>query len=123
MKPLWERLRGARRIEWFAALVLLALLALALTGSRLEWPGEHGGTALEKRLESILSRIDGVGPVSVMISEDGDGNPIGALIVAKALEDVRPALEIQIAVRTLLGIDENRIRVIGGQGSYRGDRE
>lgn len=120
MKPLLERLRGARRIEWFAALVLLALLILALTGGGPARPSANVESSLEKRLESILSQIDGVGRASVMISLDEAGRPVSAVIVARGLEDVRPALEIQAAVRTLLGIDAGRIRVIGGQGSFIG---
>ncbi len=123
MRPLLERLRGARRIEWFAALVLLALLALALTGSRLANPANDGKSDLERRLEGILSRIDGVGQVSVMITVDGEGKPIGAVIVDRELEGVRPALELQAAVRTLLDIDGSRVRVIGRQDSYRGGME
>ena len=116
MRPLLEQLRGARRIEWFVALVLLALLILALTGSRLAGSSEDG--SLEQRLERILSSIDGVGEVRVMIAEDGEGRLTGAVIVAKSMKDIRPTLEIQKAVRTLLDIDESRIRVIGALGSY-----
>ena len=120
MKPLLERLRGARHIEWFAALVLLTLLALALTGGRAALSPKNQGSSLERRLEAILSRIDGVGRVSVMIAEDEQGTPVGAVIVAEGLTEVRPALEVQAAVRTLLGIEENRIRVIGRHGSFGG---
>ena len=64
-----------------------------------------------------------MGQVSVMITVDGEGKPIGAVIVDRELEGVRPALELQAAVRTLLDIDGSRVRVIGRQDSYRGGME
>ena len=80
MTDLWERLsdklRGARRIEIVAALVIAALLGLALLNG-ISGAGQSGGTPLEERLERILSRIDGVGRVSAMITEDGEGGVAG----------------------------------------------
>ena len=106
-----ERLRGARRFGWYAALA--AASALLLIATR----GVHGPAAtqqspLEARLQAILSRIDGVGSVSVMIAEDADGNVAGAVVVAPELRGVRAYLDVQSAVRTLLGIDLDRIRII-----------
>ena len=120
MKPLLERLHGARHIGLFAGLVALALLALVLTNGRESSGGTVGETSLERRLEQLLGQIDGVGRVNVMITEDGDGAIIGAVVVAEGLEDIRPALEIQTAVRTLLRLDADRVSIIGRQGSYGG---
>ena len=116
MRSLLERLRAARHIELGALIVALAVLALVLTGS-----GSSGrddsATSAERRLCRLLEQIDGVGKVSVMISEDGGG----AVIVASELDDLRTALEIQSAAKALLNIDLNRIRVIGKRGSYGGE--
>ena len=83
---LWERLRGARWIELFAALALAALIALLLLKG-----GSSGGevekTELESRVERILSRMEGVGEVSAMITEDEAGGVRGALIVAGELDE------------------------------------
>lgn len=111
---LLERLRGARRIELFAALALAALLALALTGG---FHGkDDGGTDLEGRLERVLSRIDGVGSVSAMVAQDGEGRVTGAVIVADGLEDMRAWLAVQRAVEALIGVEPDRIEIIGKDG-------
>lgn len=119
LNGLTEKLRGARRIEWFAAVVLLALLALLLLNGA-ERPSD-GRTALERRVERILSRIDGVGGVSAMINEE-DGAVTGAVIVADGLSDVREYLELQGAVATLLDIDLSKIRIVGNGEAFGGER-
>ena len=116
MAGLWgalaNRLRGARRIELFAAMVLAALLALVLlngcVGSR-----EAVRTPLEGRLERILSRIEGVGRVSAMITEDGEGGVAGVVIVADGLEDISTCLRVQRAVLSLIDIEADRVEIIG----------
>ena len=71
-------------------------------------------------MERILSDIDGTGSVSVMITEDSGGQVTGALIVASALEDVQTCLNLQSAVSKLLGIDADRIEIIGRDGQFGG---
>ena len=116
---LWERLRGARRIELFAALALAALLALALIGSGGGDPPLEK-TELELRVEGILSTLDGVGEVSAMITQEADGSVRGALIVAKDLEDMGVYLRLQRAVAALLEVEADRIEIIGRSGSFGG---
>ena len=115
---LLEKLRGARRIELFAALALAALLALALIGQG----GESGSqkTALESRVEGILSRVEGAGKVSAMINQGEDGAVIGALIVADGLEDVGTYLRLQRAVASLLEVEVEKIEIIGRSGMFGG---
>ena len=115
---LWEKLRGARRIEFFAALVIAALLALILAGSR--GGGETERTELEARLERILSGVDGAGGVRVMINQDGEGRAVGALIVADKLEGVGAYLSLQRGVSTLLGLEPSQIEIIDRDGSFGG---
>ena len=118
MKRLLERLRGARGIEWFAALALAALLALMLLK-----PGSGdgaSGTPLEARVERILRRVEGVGRVSAMITQGEDGDVTGAVIVAEGLSDVRTYLRLQRAVSALLDIEADRIEIIGGSGAFGG---
>lgn len=116
---LWERLRGARRIELFAALALAALIALLLlkggsSGSEVE------KTELESRVERILSRMEGVGEVSAMITEDEAGGVRGALIVAGELDEVGVYLRLQRAVAALLEVEVDKIEIIGRAGSIGG---
>ena len=113
VKRLLYALRGARWIEWFAALALAALLALALISHG--GGGGETGTPLELRVERILGRIEGAGKVSAMITQGEDGAVTGALIVAEGLSDVQTYLRLQRAVSALLDIGAEKIEIIGGE--------
>ena len=117
-KALWDRLRGARGIEYLALLALAALLALILLRSG----GGHNPekTDLESRLERILSGIDGAGSVQVMVTEDGGGNITGALVVAEELEDATAYLNLLNAVTTLLDVESGQVEIIGRAGCFGG---
>lgn len=118
-KGLWERLRGARGIEILATLAVAALLALAL----MHGVGRQSATertALEARLESILSDIDGAGDVRAMVTQDGEGRVTGALIVASELDSVKTYLNLQSAVATLLEVDLSRVEIVGRDGCFGG---
>ena len=117
MNRLWAHLKGARRIELFAGIAVLACLALLLmrASGGSERP-DHGRTALESRLEAILGKIEGVGAVSVMVSEGEDGRARGAVIVSDGLDSVRAYLQIQSAVRALLELESGQISIIGKNG-------
>ena len=132
MKRLLERLRGARGIEWFAALALAALLALMLLRpgggdgarreasllGRREASSLGPGTPLEARVERILQRIEGAGQVSAMITQGENGAVTGAVIVAEGLSDVQTYLRLQRAVSALLDVEADRIEIIGGSGAF-----
>lgn len=111
-QTLIERLRGARRVEWFALMALIALLALLLMNQRSA--STDTKTELEKRLEAVLSRIDGAGAVSVMVHTDGNGAVSGVAVIAPKLTDVGAYLSIQSALVTLLEVDYEDIEIVGG---------
>ena len=115
MRQLWENLRGARRLGIFAALTALALVALLLLGNSGQRSATREGTALEARLASLLEQIDGVQDVHVMIAEQ-DGTISGAVVVCGGLEGVRAYLGIQSTVQALLGLEADRVRILGGDG-------
>lgn len=117
---LLERLRGARRIELFAALVVASLLALMLVRGSVG-SSRPQKTELETRLENILCRIEGAGSVSAMVAQDADGTVTGVLVVADGLSDVRTYLRLQSAVRALLRVDLDRIEIVGGDDGFGGD--
>ena len=111
MKQLGEMLKGARRIEfWIAVAAACALLALALGGGA---GSEPVGT--EARMERVLSRIEGAGRVTVMLS-DAEGAPVGAVVAASGADDVRVALELQRAVRALTGLELEQIEIVKSKG-------
>ena len=111
MKQLGEILRGARRIEfWIAAAAVCALLALALGGG-----GDSPAYSAEARMERVLSRIEGAGRVTVMLSGAEDA-PEGAVIAASGAGDTRVVLEIQRAVRVLTGLELEKIEIVKSKG-------
>lgn len=112
MERLRQILRGARRIEfWIAAAAACALLALCLGEG-----GQAGGaSATEARLERVLSRIEGAGRVTVMLSGEEEA-PTGAVVAASGAGDARVALELQRALRTLTGLELERIEIVKSKG-------
>lgn len=114
-----EKLRGARKIEVFAAIVVIALLALQWMNTAAISPsGEK--SELEVRLESILTQIEGAGRVDAMITQQENGVVTGALIVAEGADDIKTYLNLQNAVKTLLNIDLSQIRIINRAKKYGG---
>ena len=106
MKQLGEMLRGARRIEfWIAAAAICALLALSMGG------GDSGAEDTEARMERILSRIEGAGRVTVMLSGE-EGAIEGAVVAASGAGDARVVLELQRAVRALTGLELEKIEIV-----------
>ena len=111
MKQLVEMLRGARRIEfWIAAAAVCALLALALGGG-----ANSGSDGVEARMERILSRIEGAGRVTVMLSGPEDA-PRGAVVAAGGAGDARVVLELQRAVQALTGLELEEIEIVKSKG-------
>ena len=107
MRKFLEELKGARSIEWFLALLAIALLILT------QWNGasstDLARTEQEQRISSILHRIEGVGEVEVMISEESGE---GVLVVAEGANDLTVCLRLQYAIQTLLGTDAVRIEIV-----------
>ena len=110
MKQLGELLRGARRIEfWIAAVAVCALLALAMGG------GNSSTGDAEARMERILSRIDGAGRVTVMLSGE-EGAVEGVVVAASGAGNARVVLELQRAVRALTGLELEKIEIVKARG-------
>ena len=110
VRRMLERLRGVRHIEWLALIMILAAVVLTAGGA------ESGGTeatALERRMESVLSCVAGAGRVRVLVNEgDRADAPSGVLVVAEGAGDVRVRLELQQAVQALLGVETAQIEVL-----------
>ena len=112
------RLRGARHIEW----VLLAAVLAALLLVTADAPGAdlYESTSLERRMENVLSCIEGAGKVRVRVhSEDAaaafapqDGQAAGVLVVAEGAGNLRVNMELQRAVQALLGVEAEQIEIL-----------
>ena len=86
---------------------------------------DGGEASLERRLESILSGIRGVGQVRVMLTADVQGDKTalfgsagadtggirGVIVVAEGAADISVRLSIIAAVSTVLGINESCVEV------------
>jgi hypothetical protein len=110
-----DSLRGARKVEYLA-LILVAALAVML------WARDNGAdpgvsTALEQRMERALSAVDGAGEVSVMVTEGEDGAVIGVLIVAEGANDMAVRLALSDAAHTLLGVNSKNIEIARMRGN------
>lgn len=109
MKSIAESLRGARHIELFIILLLVAALGLLML-NQADRPS--GGSDAESRLARLLKGMDGVKGAEVMISTDAEGNPVGVAAVVEGSVDMATRLEMQSAIQALMDIDARRIRII-----------
>lgn len=111
-------LRGARHIEWALMAVALSALMLIFAG-RAQMDQQSDATALERRMEAVLSCIEGAGRVRVLVhpadaaafayADAGEG---GVLVVAEGAGDLRVSMDIQRAVQALLGIEAGQIEIL-----------
>ena len=123
MGNFWAALKGAKRMEWIILLAVAAALILLLS-SRSAPQGQQ--TALEARMEAVLSAVRGAGRVRVLVSSgEGDSQAFsqqdpqsvrGVVIVADGADDVRVALELSGAAQALLGVDADKIQVLKMEG-------
>ena len=112
-----QKLRSARHIEW-------VLLALALAAALLLLPdasGEYSGsTSLERRMENVLSMIEGAGRVRVLVNQtesvqafsNQSAQPSGVIVVAEGAGNMKVNLELQRAVQAFLGVEAEQIEIL-----------
>ncbi len=107
-----DRLKGLRFGEVLLAAAVLAVCMLLAARSG------GGSTALEERMETVLSQVEGAGRVRVLLSRAEDGGPVtGAVIVAEGASSMRVLLELQRAAKALLALDLEQIEVLGMGGA------
>ncbi len=119
MGNLWTALKGAKRMGWIAVVAVAAAILIILAGQA-EPAGDR--TALEARMEAVLSAIRGAGRVRVLVSEDESAQAFasadapkaarGVVIVADGADDLRVALELSAAAQALLGVEADKIQVL-----------
>ena len=112
---------GGKR-KWFdrigaaawALMGMLALLCLLLISGRKE--SDDVGTDIERRMERVIKRMEGVRDCDVMII-DNDNEITGVLIVCDGAEDISVRIRVQNAVGTLLDIENSKIGVVPMKGT------
>ena len=112
------RLRGARYIEW--ALLAIGLAAFLLLTADAQGGEAYESTSLERRMENVLSCIDGAGKVRVLVHSaeataafsSQDGRAAGVLVVAEGAGNLKVNMELQRAVQALLGIEAEQIEIL-----------
>ena len=111
-----EKLRGVRHIEW--VLIAVGLAAMMLVMGRSQEGTATEQTALERRMESILSSVEGAGEVRVLVNQaeaafaSSGAAVTGVLVVAEGADDVRVSIELQRAVQAVLGVEAARIEIM-----------
>ena len=110
-----DSLRGARKVEYLALILLIALAVLFWSQNRTSVSASS--TDLELRMESTLSQLAGAGDVRVMIAQTDDGSVTGVLIVAEGADDVGVYLALADAAQTLLGVDAKDIEIARMRGN------
>ena len=111
-----EKLRGARHIEWVLLAGLLAAFFLLM--GRAEPTNQS--TALEKRMENVLSMIEGAGRVRVLVNQTDSAEAFspsgrqaaGVVVVAEGAGDMRVKMELQRAVQALLNVEAGQIEIL-----------
>lgn len=104
MKDRWKELAG--RLGSWKYVLLVGFVGLAL----LIWPSgqtaeKNDAATEEARLEALLSQIEGVGEVSLLLSDSG------AAIVCQGADSAAVRLEITEAVRCYTGLGADKIEI------------
>ncbi len=150
MRGLTDKMKRVKGAEWAMLLIVLGLAGSLLlssgtslfggtgtgTGTGAQ-PSQSTSDALEARLSSVLSSMEGAGRVEVVIhyeksvqasstswldtsssSPEADGEPVGVVVVAEGADDIWVRLELARAVQTLLRLDADAVEVfkMGGVG-------
>lgn len=107
MRSIFEKCRRSLPLLLAAAAAILLLIA-----SENRADSGNASTAVENRLRSVLSSIEGAGDVELLVNEAESGEIIGVCVLTPHADDVAAVFRIQRAVRTALGIDNGKIEVI-----------
>lgn len=94
-------------------LVGVLLIVIAIPTGEIQIENEYG-TELERRLETILEGMEGVGNVSVMITTANDKTVQGVAIVAEGGSNAVVVQNITEVVEALFQVETHKIKVIRG---------
>lgn len=71
---------------------------------------EVSSSELESRIENILSKIDGVGKISVLLTYNEE-NLEGVVVVAEGVKDIDTRVDIISAIEVITGLGKHKIKV------------
>ena len=119
---IWNKLLGNKKNQWLILLlvgILLVVIAIPTkpdtekdTGFRMTENEDANATEMEKRLESILSQMQGIGEVHVMIAYRQENQVEGVVVVAEGGEQGVIVQKKTEVVRALFDVDSHKIKVI-----------
>ena len=119
---IWKKLLENKKNQWLILLlvgILLVVIAIPTksdtekdTGFRMTEDEDANATEMEKRLESILSQMQGIGEVHVMITYRQENQVEGVVVVAEGGEQGVIVQKITEVVRALFDVDSHKIKVI-----------
>lgn len=119
---IWNKLLGNKKNQWLILLlvgILLVVIAIPTksdtekdTGFRMTENEDANATEMEKRLESILSQMQGIGEVHVMITYRQENQVEGVVVVAEGGEQGVIVQKTTEVVRALFDVDSHKIKVI-----------
>lgn len=103
-----------KRTGMIMPLILVCTIGLAFISLQTEVG--NGTSSTEKKLESVLGKIDGAGDVRLMINTAEDGGIIGVCVLSTRAEDLTASMRIRRAVCTVLGVENERIEILKMEG-------
>lgn len=90
-------------------LILAALAIRSTTDSSSAADTDKSQT--ETKLAAVLTRMDGVGEVDVMVTENDRGTILGVVVVCEGADNIMTRNDILNAVATALNIERNIIAI------------
>lgn len=119
---IWKKLLENKKNQWLVLLlvgILLVVIAIPTksdTEKDTSWgttdENDANATEMEKRLESILSQMQGIGEVHVMITYQEETQVEGVVVVAEGGGNAVIVQKITEVVRALFDVDSHKIKVI-----------
>ena len=110
IKNFWANKTVRTVIILLIALLLVFAVYRVFFKSEKKSSSTYEATELEERLSMILSKIDGVGNATVMVSEE-DGRAVSAVIVFRGADSILTRIRVIDAVAGALGIGKENILV------------
>lgn len=112
MKKLIEAIKANKTLLIVLTIVfiLIAIVVIFYEDEDVSTATVADKSSTEQRLEAILSTIEGVGEISVFVTEN-DGEVEGVVIVCQGADSIMTRNDILNAVSTALNVNKNIIAI------------